>query len=357
MKLPENVTNLLKSGTPGGVAITKAEIDTAKVQLTNGQLVDVARKLSDAFADGNVVSSIAERIGPNAVPAPLNALADHPVGKAWLDGSLKIKKGTPNTDGIWILQRALVKIGVHHPQGKTVGALLQLPYGADRDLGQGTINALNEALKLAGKPELANLTVNSEIGKSVAEAIDTLLKQTTKIVHPSTIQVPPGAVKKLVVYVGMGDHSPTEAKALANAMGSEYELRKIIDSKLGDDIVQHNGTTYDLKEAAGREKFANEAFVPPLSADQKAKVLSALNAGAWGIADARDEIAEVALAMHEVETSNGTKTMPFFYISGHSGSNDIWGDHNGSFPMEALDALTSGFPKAASTIEAPFFAA
>lgn len=354
--------NYLKQTSAGGSKVTSAELQQALATATVDQVKLFAKQAIDSIEDGALVAQIAGKIGPDNIPGPLNTLNGFASSKKWLAGNLDISKSSTDPqvkEATYLLQRALVKIGVHHPQGSQIATLLQLPYAADGALGGSTVAALNAAMTLAGKPELANLTEASTLGKPVADAIEKLLGQSKVLVHPATLQPPPpaGGAAKRVVFLGMNDGAPHEAKAIEAALPPGYTLKTIIDSKLGDDIIKQNGVTYDLKDQAGRDSFVNGAFQPALDAAQKAQVLSALNAGAWGIADARDEIASLALAFHEANASNGAVTIPFLYISGHSGSHDVWGDNNGALPMEALSAITKAFPKAAASVEAPFFAA
>lgn len=348
-----------------GPQVTKEELQAAIAAANPGELLVFAQQAVDTLADGELVKLLRAKLGPNQIPKPTNSLADDPASAAWLEGGHSITKADRsaiNLQAIRMMQRALVKIGAQHPGGREVAKLLQLPYGADGGLGQTTLDGLNAALRLAGGQPAPNLTLASVIGKEVAQTLERLLAQTPRMIHPVLVDAPPAPdVRRTVVFVGMGDHAKHEADYVKRALPAGTEMAYVGDSALGDDVikVQIGGRSHvlDLKTDEGRARFLDTAFQPPLGAAQKAEVKKALEANAWGLADARDEIAMLALEMHKVEASNGRRAMPFLYLSGHSAGGGVWGDHNGQFPMEALTALTGAFPKAAATVEAPFFAA
>lgn len=349
----------------GGPAVTREELAEAVRTASTDELKTFATQALDSIADGEIVSLLTAKLGRDALPAPTNSLKDHEASRAWLEGAHALRKsdtGATNKAAIRMMQRALVKIGVHHPEGRRIAELLQLPWTADGSLGDTTLRALNKAMELAGRPELAHLDAQMAIGSDVAQALESLLARTTKLIFPGAINTPPATnVRNVVLFIGMGDHSVHEAQHVKRVLPPGMEMAYIGDSSLGDDVVKvavgAGSAVIDLKTEQGRAQFVNTAFKPPLSADQKTKVREALEAQAWGIADARDEIAMMALEFHKAETSEGRRKIPFLYISGHSAGGGVWGDHNGELPMEALKKMAEAFPAAAASVDAPFFAA
>lgn len=355
----------LSAQSAGGPSVTREELAEGVRRASTEELRTFARQALDSIADGEIVTLLYDRVGRDQLPAPTNSLRDDGAGRAWLEGRIELRRGDAgeqNLRAIRTMQRALVKIGVHHPEGRNVGALLQLPWCADGALGNTTLTALNEAMRLAGRPDLAHLDANTVIGREVASTLEGLLARTTRLVFPGAINVPPaGPARNVVLFVGMGDHSRHEADQVKRALPAGTELAYVGDSSLGDDVIKvpqgAGSVVFDLKTEAGRERFVTTGFRPPLSADQQVAVREALEAQAWGIADARDEIAMMALELHRADSSNGRRKIPFLYVSGHSAGGGVWGDHNGELPMEALQKLAGAFPAAAATVEAPFFAA
>lgn len=355
--------NALLGSSPGGQAVDREELVAALQAATVAEVKVFATQALDTLADPALFELLASKLGRDQLPKPTNSLRDDPAGAAWLDGRHTITKADPgatNTGAIRLLQRALMKIGSQHPRGREVAKLLQLPWAADGALGQTTIDGLNAALALRGAP--GNLTLASPIKADVAAHLEALLAETPRVVHPAIIEAPPRVdVRRAVVFIGMGDHAQHEANYVKRALPPGVEMAYVGDSAVGDDLVKvrvgANHQIIDLKTEEGRSRFVDVAFQPALSAAAKAAVKGAMETNAWGLADARDEIALLALEMHKVESSNGGRAIPFLYLSGHSAGGGVWGDHNGEFPMEALRGLCNAFPKAAATVEAPFFAA
>jgi hypothetical protein len=349
----------------GGPSVTREELAEAVRTASAGELETFAKQALDSIADGEIVRLLTDKIGRDRIPPPTNTLRDDPAARSWLDGQIELRKTDTDAtkkQAIRVMQRALVKIGVHHPEGSRIAELLQLPWAADGALGDTTLKALNRAMELAGRNDLAHLDASTVLGRDVAATLESLLSRTIRLVFPGSINPPPSPnVRNVVVFIGMGDHSSHEADHVKRALPAGCEMAYVGDSSLGDDMIKvavgATQVVFDLKTDQGRQNFVNTAFRPPLALDQKIKVREALEAQSWGIADARDEIAMTALEFHRADVSEGRRKIPYLYVSGHSAGGGVWGDHNGELPMEALRKIAEAFPTAASTVEYPFFAA
>lgn len=167
-----------------GVRLAASEVSSATVAEARA----VASQAVDVLENREALSALATRLGGEAVPAPLSSLGDVPAGKRWLDGAVRLGQ-TSTAAEVKVLQRALMKIGAHHPQGRTQPVLLMLPYGADGSLGRGTLNAVDAALRLAGRTDL--VPAHLPLGRDVAQAIEGLLRTTPSITMPPQQEVFP----------------------------------------------------------------------------------------------------------------------------------------------------------------------
>ncbi|HLL03559.1 MAG TPA: hypothetical protein VK539_23445 [Myxococcaceae bacterium] len=147
-----------------------------------------------------------------------------------------------------------------------------------------------------------------------------------------------------IIILGMNKHTPTEATALKNA-NPKIQVTTIQDT-FQNDTVKVQATLYDLSTSDGLNKFMAPLGLP---APQSARVKTAIS-GAGD--DARDEIAQLALAWSKAEKGG---TIPArFVLSGHSFGESIWGGDesfmNGTLTRKSLAQLAAAMPKAAAQV-------
>lgn len=176
----------MQPGSTQGARLNATEVSTASVTEARA----VATQAVDAVENREALSALKTRLGGEAVPNPLSSLGDLAVGRRWLDGAVRIGSRSP-AEEVKVLQRALMKIGAHHPQGRGKPELLLLPYGADGSLGQGTLRAVDAALRLAGRADLVPAASRQPFGREVAQAIEGLLRATPSISLPPQQEVFP----------------------------------------------------------------------------------------------------------------------------------------------------------------------
>lgn len=178
-RLPDRVVSRMQPGSTQGTRLNAAEVSGASVSEARA----VATQAIDAVENREALSALKARLGGEAVPNPLSSLGDAAVGRRWLDGSVRIGARS-SAEEVKLLQRALMKIGAHHAQGRSKPELMLLPYGADGSLGQGTLRAVDAALRLAGRADLLPAASRQPFGRDVAQAIEGLLRATPSISLP-----------------------------------------------------------------------------------------------------------------------------------------------------------------------------
>lgn len=183
-RLPDRLVSRMQPTSTLGSRLGKAELTDASVTEARA----VAKQAIDAVSSTEALSVLATRLQGESISAPLSSMRDLPAGSRWLDGSLKLDAHS-TTDEVKVLQRALMKLGAHHPQGRTDASLMLLPYGADGSLGAGTLKAVDTALRLAGR---ANLTpAHLPLSSDIAQVIEGLLRSTPSITLPPQREVFP----------------------------------------------------------------------------------------------------------------------------------------------------------------------
>ncbi len=90
-----------------------------------------------------------------------------------------------------------MKIGAHHPQGRGDAALMLLPWGADGSLGQGTLKAVDAALRLAGRAHLIPAANRLPLNREIAQTIEGLLRSTPTITLPPQQDVFPTTPQRI----------------------------------------------------------------------------------------------------------------------------------------------------------------
>ena len=92
---------------------------------SDDELKVFASQALDCIADGELVRLIVDRIGPDFIPPPTNSLTINRASAQFLRGERPLRKGDRSAAGkqaIRTLQRALVKIAAHHPDGQPVAS-------------------------------------------------------------------------------------------------------------------------------------------------------------------------------------------------------------------------------------------
>lgn len=178
-RLPDRVVSRMQPSSTQGARLGSTELSTATVTEARA----VAKQAIDAVANTEALSALATRLQGEPLTRPLSSLADQPNGKRWLEGTTRLSASS-SADDVKLLQRALMKIGAHHAQGRAQPALMLLPWGADGSLGQGTLKAVDAALKLAGRADLTPVANRQPMGRDVAQALESLLRSTPTIALP-----------------------------------------------------------------------------------------------------------------------------------------------------------------------------
>ena len=169
-----------------GSRLSKTEL--ASTSVTEARAV--AKQAIDAVSSAEALSTLKTKLQGESIAAPLSSMRDLAGGRRWLDGTIKLDARSSPED-VKVLQRALMKIGAHHPQGRADPALMLLPWGADGSLGQGTLRAVDAALRLAGKTNLIPAANRLPLNKDIALAIEGLLRSTPSITLPAQRDVFP----------------------------------------------------------------------------------------------------------------------------------------------------------------------
>lgn len=169
-----------------GSRISKSELTDA----TTTEARAVAKQAIDAVSSTEALTTLKSKLQGESISAPLSSMRDLAGGRKWLDGTIKLDARSSPED-VKVLQRALMKIGAHHPQGRTDASLMLLPWGADGSLGQGTLKAVDAALRLAGKANLTPVANHLPLNRDVANAIEGLLRSTPTITLPPQTDVFP----------------------------------------------------------------------------------------------------------------------------------------------------------------------
>lgn len=197
-RLPERLVSRLQPASRQSSRLAASEVTS----LSTAEARSVARQAIDAVESREGLAALASKLLGESIPAPLSSLNDLPAGRQWLAGTTRIGPSSPPEE-IKVVQRALMKIGAHHAQGRTKPELMLLPWGADGSLGQRSLTALETALRLAGRPEL--LPVVMPLKKEVAQALEGLLRATPQVLLPPQAEVFPtsNAQQRLNVFGGV----------------------------------------------------------------------------------------------------------------------------------------------------------
>ena len=149
-----------------GSRISKSELSDASTTEARA----VAKQAIDAISSTEALTTLKSKLQGESISAPLSSMRDLAGGRKWLDGTIKLDARSSPED-VKVLQRALMKIGAHHPQGRADASLMLLPWGADGSLGQGTLKAVDAALRIAGKANLTPVANHLPLNRDVANAI------------------------------------------------------------------------------------------------------------------------------------------------------------------------------------------
>lgn len=286
-RLPSFFQTLLRSHLPiSAAAIAEAEV--AGLQVFAEQAIEAL----DAAEYGALVRRVARRIGREAVPRPVNSLRDEPGTARWLAGVSPLRP--EDRAGLRHLQRALLKIGVHHPAARSEPALMQLPWGADGAMGPATRAALTVAVRLGGGGEVA--LAPGPLAPSLAPPVEGLLEALPPLAHPDLSGIPRRAPGRPLVLVVGGAAAPVAPE------GCQVE---VVRAAAETDAIEVDGDRFDLADPAGREAFVRLAFHPRLTERQAAAVLGALGHAGGPPREGRAVVARVALALHRCDDPGG----------------------------------------------------
>jgi RHS repeat-associated protein len=172
---------------------------------------------------------------------------------------------------------------------------------------------------------------------------------------------PDGHDKKVLLYVGMGEHATHEAAALTKQVGSRGTVISVTPDDGTSSVFTEGGTSYDL--SSDNEQFAFAQAVAPAAKGwlgQARRNIQAMHLAAIlknADEDTRDEIAAVISAYSRAE--RGEINLERVVISGHHYEDDdeIWGDGGASMKLSDLGQLARIFPAAAGGVRDMGFSA
>jgi hypothetical protein len=156
-----------------------------------------------------------------------------------------------------------------------------------------------------------------------------------------------GPVQDTIMFLGMGQYARHEVSDLrSHGVNVTAALDTGHDEDMADKI-EVGGELYDLNTEAGVDGFLGSIGVSGEKAAELKEILQADNG--WGAEDSRDEIAQVIHAFARAE--RGDINMDRMILSGHSVGTSMWGDENGDFSFDTLEAIAGAFPKASANME------
>lgn len=190
-RLPDHVLTRLQPASTRGPRLASTEVNA----LSPVEARAVATQAVDAVENQQALVALRSRLSGEAPPSPLSSLAELPAGQRWLSGALKLSSSSSPAE-VKVLQRALMKVGAHHAEGRAHPELMLLPWGADGSLGAGTLKALDVALRLAGRADLVPASAHLPLGIDVARALDGLLRATPSVTLPPQNDVFPTSIPR-----------------------------------------------------------------------------------------------------------------------------------------------------------------
>jgi peptidoglycan hydrolase-like protein with peptidoglycan-binding domain len=200
--------------------------------------------------------------------------------------------------------------------------------------GRGTQSAVAAFQKANG------LTPSGTVDRETLLALDRALQVGAK-------KISPGPKPNEIVFLGMGVGADYELQELKKNAATSGGVLGIVDSKAGDDklsfTVGGKLKTYDLATGAGVDAFVRDIGLSGPKAKEVAEIIKGADE------DAKDEAAQLCRAFAEAE--RGERTIERLVLSGHSVGSGVWGDANGYFDYDTLEAITRAFPKAAREVE------
>jgi len=334
----------------------------------------------EAFSNPLLMGMIRDKCGDEVLPVSINSLKDDSASRDWLLGAFELPTGRSarrhdavrNRKATQALQRALMKIGVYHPDldDKQRAIMLQLPYGATGIMTRETMKALWLALEISGRKYMQErLAFKLPLDFNIAWAIEEMLADrrmgenpTTKVPYIALPRVRPQeeegkAPPETAMYLGLTKFGADEEHHLKRVFnGTGIMLDSLVDWEAEAGDIEYRGRLFSLRHAAELDTFLAEAFQPELTLDQLRGLEEVFTQ--WNIGpDSLDEIAEIMIAFHEAE--HGKRNLHMLIVAGHHSplQGSVYADAGGMFPDRLLGHLAKLFPKAASQIEFVMIAA
>jgi len=159
-----------------------------------------------------------------------------------------------------------------------------------------------------------------------------------------------------LVVIAMGDYGKHEIWDL-RAKG--VATLGIYNSPAGEDKLTVDGQTYDLSldgvHEVGENLFAEYGTLTAsdfldhegVAGARKERLLKLITRTADR--KVRDEVGQVVRTFLQAE--RGERTLERLILSGHSIGSGVWGDNNGYFELDLLEAILAEFPEVAPQIE------
>ena len=146
-----------------------------------------------------------------------------------------------------------------------------------------------------------------------------------------------------LLFIGMGDYARKEATALHKVNADKGGVKAVYQRGKVQDELKSGGEVHTFHDLAGCLAFASGLGLPEHMAVSAAELI--LEGGKGG----KDEVAQIVDVFAQAELGN--RTIDRIVLSGHSESNVLWGDHNGTISFQLIAKLCDLFPNAAGQVK------
>lgn len=364
----------------GGVPLSLAHTQELLLKSPKNDLITVCEQAAEifpqeAFTKREWMSHVREKCGDAVLPVSINSLRDDSASRDWLEGRFSLppqkmadySNRARDRKATRALQRALMKIGVYHPDldDDQRAAMLQMPWCANGILSRATMRALWVALDVSGRSYMQEkLSYDVPLDFTIAQAVEELLADKRTRVNPVS-QVPYISLPKILpeempegdtapdtcLYIGLNRYGAAEAHQLQAVFeGSGIILDPLVDWEVVAGDIEYKGRFFSLRHELEMQTFLAEAFRPELTPEQRSGLEEVFTT--WNIReDSLDEMAEIMVAFHEAE--HGERNLRMIILSGHHSSlrGGMYADAGGMLPDQMLSHMAKLFPRAASQIE------
>ncbi|MEM7747938.1 MAG: hypothetical protein AAF346_06770, partial [Pseudomonadota bacterium] len=281
------------------------------------------------LSDERAMIELAEELGVDGLPIPVDSLRDVPAAQSILEGRSTLNfrrvRSSQARKAAEAVQSALIKIGTHYPglDVETRETLLMLPDGADGRPGKKTRRALRVALGIAAGAASSAVSQSSSNGPAMldqvgAKAIEKLLKHAD--MPPLNLALDPRSFVDGepgdCVYIGFLNNGKWEAKFLQQHMArSGVQLETLVEeTDEGPTGFIDNGKTYDLRSLNSIYEVIDDVLRPAPSAQKREEIAEFL----WQMPATHrvlDEMIQLLIAFHQA--AHGRRRLEMLILSGH----------------------------------------